>query len=126
MVCNENEIIHSFDLTQASVHDVKYLKDVKYNLNNCDLVGNKGYINADYQTVLFTHSKINLSVPMQTNQLRQNEFSKVKQRKRKRIETLLSKLQGQFSFNINFAKTLEKLITRVIEEGTNDSSRRQY
>ena len=118
VVCDENAVIHSFDLTPANVHDVKYLNDVKYNLNNCNLIGNKGYISSDYQTDLFTHSRTILSVPMRTNQNHQNEFSKVKRRKRKRIETLLSQLQGQFSLNINFAKTFEGLATRIISKIT--------
>ena len=118
IVCDENAIIHSFDLTPANVHDVNFLKDVKYNLNNCNLLGDRGYISADYQIDLFTHSKINISVPLRTNQHRQNEFSKVKRRKRKRIETLLSQLQGQFSLNINFAKTFNGFATRIISKIT--------
>ena len=90
----------------------------KYDLNNCNLIGDKGYISSDYQIDLFTHSRIILSVPMRTNQHHQNEFSKVKRRKRKRIETLLSQLQGQFSLNINFAKTFEGLATRIISKIT--------
>ncbi|MDR2836634.1 MAG: hypothetical protein LBV69_10690 [Bacteroidales bacterium] len=45
--CDENAVIHSFDFTPANVHDVNYLKDVKYILPNCELVGNKGYLSAD-------------------------------------------------------------------------------
>ena len=118
VVCDENAVIHSFDLTPANVHDVNYLKDVKYNLNNCNLVGDRGYINADYQTDLFTHSQIKLSVPVRKNQINKIEFSKAKQIKRKRIETLLSQLNGQFSLNINFAKSFEGLATRIISKIT--------
>ena len=32
LVCDENAIIHSFDFTPAKMHDVNYLKEVKYNL----------------------------------------------------------------------------------------------
>ena len=97
---------------------VNYLKDVKYNLNNCNLIGDKGYISSDYLTDLFTHSRIIFSVPMRTNQNHQNEFSKVKRRKRKRIETLLPQLQGQFSLNIHFAKTFEGLVNIIISKIT--------
>jgi hypothetical protein len=44
LVCDENPIVHSFGFTPANVHDVNYLKDVKYNLNNCGPIGDKGYI----------------------------------------------------------------------------------
>jgi len=61
-VCDENAVIHSFDLTPANIHDVKYLKDVKYNLCDCKPVGDRGYISAEYQAELFYHSNISLSV----------------------------------------------------------------
>jgi hypothetical protein len=118
VVCDENAIIHSFDLTPASVHDVIYLKDVKYDLNNCSLIGDRGYISTDYQTDLFTYNKINLSVPVRNNQIYKTKLSKVKQRKRKRSETLLSQLNGQFALNINFAKTFDGLDTRIISKFT--------
>jgi len=118
LVCDENAIIHSFDLTPANVHDVKYLKDVKYTLRNCELIGDRGYISADYQLDLFNNSNIKLTVPMRKNQHNQVEFSSIKRRKRKRIETLISQLDGQFSINRNFAKTLEGLATRILSKIT--------
>jgi hypothetical protein len=57
-VCDDNSIIHSFDLTPASVHDINYLKDVKYNFANCEIIGDKGYISADYQVDLFNYNQI--------------------------------------------------------------------
>jgi hypothetical protein len=114
VVCDENAVINSFDLTPANVHDVNYLKDVKYNLNNCNLIGDRGYISADYQIDLFTYNKINLSVPIRENQRCKTYFSKGKRRKRKRIETLLSQLNGQFSLNNNFAKSFNGFATRII------------
>jgi len=52
------------------------------------------------------------------NQKCQIPFSKTKRRKRKRIETLLSQLNGQFALNINFAKTFEGFISRIISKIT--------
>jgi hypothetical protein len=52
-VCGENGIIYAFGFTPASVHDVNYLKDVKYALNNCGLLGGKRYISSDYKLDLF-------------------------------------------------------------------------
>ncbi|KAA6316288.1 hypothetical protein EZS27_033381 [termite gut metagenome] len=87
-VCDEIAVVHSFDFTPANVHDVNYLKDVKYVLSSCELIGDKGYISADYQADLFNQSQIKLSVPTRKNQLVPIELSKSKRRKRKRIETL--------------------------------------
>jgi len=55
---------------------------------------------------------------MRSNSLNTTEFSPIKRRKRKRIETLISQLDGQFAMNINFAKTLEGLITRILSKIT--------
>src|SRR5574344_1999404 len=118
LVCDDNAIIKSYDFTPANVHDVNYLKDVKYDLCNCELIGDRGYISADYQADLFTYGKIKLTVPMRSNTLNPQEFSKAKRYKRKRIETLFSQLDGQFCMNINFAKSFEGLATRIISKIT--------
>jgi outer membrane phospholipase A len=118
LVCDENAVVHSFDFTPANIHDVNYLKDVKYNLKNCVLIGDRAYISAYYQRDLFNLSQIKLSVPMRSNSLNPQQFSVIKRRKRKRIETLISQLDGQFSMNINFAKTFDGLATRIISKIT--------
>ena len=97
---------------------VNYLKDVKYNLKNCELIGDRGYISADYQLDLFNHSNIKLTVPMRKNQQNQIDFLPAKRRKRKRIETLISQLDGQFSMNVNFAKTFDGFATRILSKIT--------
>ena len=118
LVCDQNAVIHSFDFTPANIHDVNYLKDVKHNLQSCELIGDRAYISAHYQADLFNQSQIKLSVPMRSNSLNPTEFSTLKRRKRKRIETLISQLDGQFSMNINFAKTFDGLATRIISKIT--------
>ena len=113
LVCDENSIVHSFDLAPANIHDINYLKDIKYNLKSCELVGDRAYISADYQTDLFQQSQIKLFIPMRSNSLNPTAFSPVKRQKRKRIETLISQLVGQFAMNVNLAKTLKGLIVRI-------------
>ena len=117
-VCDKNGVFHSFDLTPAHVHDVNYLQDVKHNLNNCTLIGDRGYISADYQLDLFTNASINLSVPMRKNQHDFKPFSKTKAKIRKRIETNFSQLHGQFSWMINHAKSFLGLATRLLSKIT--------
>ena len=78
----------------------------------------RGYISADYQLDLFNESQIRLTVPTRKNQHNQVEFSSTKRRKRKRIETLISQLDGQFSMNKNFAKTFEGLASRILSKIT--------
>lgn len=38
LLCDENAIIHSFDLILANIHDINYLKNIKYQINNCELI----------------------------------------------------------------------------------------
>jgi len=117
-VCDKNGVFHSFDLTPAHVHDVKYLKDVKYNISNCELIGDRGYISADYQLDLFNSSNIKLSIPLRKNQKGFKPFSKKKSIIRKRIETNFSQLHDQFSWAINHAKSFQGLVTRLLSKIT--------
>lgn len=55
--------IHSFDLTKASVHNIHYLKDVKYNFQNCNIIGDRGYIRIAIQLDLFEKTNIKLEIP---------------------------------------------------------------
>lgn len=103
-VCDKNGIFHSFDFSPANVHDINYLNDIKDHFKNCLLIGDRGYISKQFQVDLFNNSNIKLSVPMRKNQHGFVEFSKTKSKIRKRIETAISQLGGQFSININFAK----------------------
>lgn len=100
-------------MTPANIHEVKYLTDVKRNLANCTLLGDRGYISADFQQDMFSWSRIVLSVPMRENQIDHQSYSKNKHRSRKRIETLFSQLDGQFTMAVNFAKTLWGLYARI-------------
>lgn len=63
-VCDKNGIFHSFDFSPANVHDVKYLRDIKENFQNCLLIIDRGHISKKLQVNLFYYSEINLSVLM--------------------------------------------------------------
>lgn len=117
-VCDENGVIHSFDFTPANIHDIHYLKDVKHNLKNCTLIGDKGYLSADYQIDLFNYSNINLSVPLRKNQINFENYSEIKRKKRKRIETIFSQLGAQFTMVANYAKTFSGFSTRILSKIT--------
>ncbi len=117
-VCDKNGVFHCFDLSPAHIHDVNYLKDVRHNLENCRLIGDKGYIGAEYQADLFTRSKIDLSVPMRANQKGFLPFSKERSKIRKRIETNFSQLGGQFKWDTNHAKSFLGLATRLLSKIT--------
>ena len=112
-VCDKNGIFHSYDFSPANIHDVNYLNDIRYDFQNCLLIGDRGYISKEFQVDLFNYSNIKLSVPMRKNQHDFVAFSKTKSKIRKRIETAISQLNGQFLIHINLAKTFQGLATRI-------------
>ena len=67
-VCSLNGAIKSLDISKASIHDIHYLKDIKEQFDNCIILGDKGYLSADYQLDLFENHQIKLEVPMRLNQ----------------------------------------------------------
>ena len=89
-VCWLSGIIHSFDLTKASVHDIHYLKDVKVDYSNCTVIGDRGYISAQVQLDLFETANIRLEVPYRCNQKEWKPTFPAFAKARKRIETLFS------------------------------------
>jgi len=58
-VCSVQGVFKSLDISKASVHDIHYLKDIKQQLSNCVLLGDKGYLSKSYQIDLFETAKIN-------------------------------------------------------------------
>ena len=57
-VCSVNGVFQSIDLSPASVHDIHYLKDIKEQLSDCTLLGDKGYLSAEIQIDLFNYANI--------------------------------------------------------------------
>jgi len=67
-VCSIEGVFQSFDLTPASVHDIHYLKDIKSQLSDCVLLGDKGYLSQTIQLDLFNDVNIKLETPKRINQ----------------------------------------------------------
>lgn len=107
-------VIHSFDLTKGSVHDIHYLKDVKVDYSNCTVIGDRGYISAQIQLDLFETANIRLEVPYRTNQKEWKPTFPAFAKARKRIETLFSQLCDQFMIIRNYAKDTDGLFTRIV------------
>ena len=108
-VCGLSGVIHFFDLTKASVHDIHYLKDVKVDYSNCTVIGDRGYISAQVQLDLFETANIRLEVPYRCNQKEWKPTFPAFAKARKRIETLFSQLCDQFMIIRNYAKDTDGL-----------------
>ena len=117
-LCGVNGVIHSYDMTKASVGDVKYLQDLKYEYFNCTIIGDKGYIGADIQLDLFEQSRIKLEVPYRLNQKDKRPIFRAFTKVRKRVETNYSQMVDQFLICRNYAKQPNGLFTRICNKIT--------
>jgi Transposase DDE domain len=107
-------VYKSIDITKASVHDIHYLNDIKQSsLNNCVLLGDKGYLSSECKIDLFHTAKIELQTPYRKNQSDFIKYPFVFSKSRKRIETQFSQLTDQFLIKRNYAKTFLGLCTRI-------------
>jgi hypothetical protein len=116
--CSSKGVFSSFELSKASVHDIHFLKNIKNDYNNCTVIGDKGYLSADYQMDLFTSGSIRLEIPYRVNQKKQKRQSPIFRKTRKRIETLFSQLCDQFMIRRNYAKSFEGFKTRILSKIT--------
>lgn len=117
-ICSINGVFQSIDITPASVHDIHLLKDLKYQYSNCTILGDKGYLSADYQLNLFETAQIKLETPLRKNQKNYKPQPYIFKRSRKRIETLFSQLCDQFMIRRNYAKTFHGFKTRILSKIT--------
>lgn len=117
-VCSISGIFQSFDLSPASVHDIHYLQDIKTQLSDCVLLGDKGYLSQTIQLDLFNEVNIQLETPKRKNQKDYKpQFYRFK-KYRKRIETLFSQLCDQFMIRRNYAKSFQGFKTRILAKIT--------
>ncbi len=112
-VCGIRGVIHSYDMTAASVHDLHYLKDVRWEYHDCMMLGDKGYLSAEVQKNLFETAEITLEVPYRLNQKNWRPPVWAYKRFRKRIETVFSQLNDNLMMIRNYAKHSCGLFTRM-------------
>ena len=117
-VCSLDGVFESVDITKASVHDIHYLKDIKSQLADCVLIGDKGYLSSTFLLDLFESSNIKLETPMRSNQKNYKAQPYIFRKSRKRIETLFSQLCDQFKIRNNYAKTFQGFKTRILSKIT--------
>jgi len=117
-VCSISGVFHSLDITKANVHDIQILNDVKHQLSDCMLLGDRGYLSSTQQLDLFETANIVLETPMRTNQRNYKKQAYIFRKSRKRIETLFSQLCDQFMIRRNYAKSFQGFKTRILAKIT--------
>ena len=112
-VCDIKGVIHSYDMTAASIHDIHYLNDIKWEYHDTMILGDKGYLSATVQKNLFEEENIILEVPYRLNQKNWRPPTWAYKRFRKRIETVFSQLNDTLMMTRNYAKQTCGLFTRM-------------
>ena len=67
-VCSVSGVFHSLDITKAEVHDVHFFKNIKEQMSDCVLLGDRGYLSESIQLDLFQTVNVKLETPMRINQ----------------------------------------------------------
>ena len=117
-ICSVSGVFQSFDISTASIHDIHFLSDLKQQINNCTLIGDRGYLSAQVQIDLFNYANIKLDTPMRSNQKNYQKQKYIFRKSRKRIETLFSQLCDQFKIRNNYAKSFDGFKTRILSKIT--------
>lgn len=117
-VCSVSGVFQSFDISTASIHDIHFLQDIKQQMKDCTLIGDRGYLSANIQIDLFNYANIKLETPMRSNQKDYKKQPYVLMKSRKRIETLFSQLCDQFKIRNNYAKSFNGFKTRILSKIT--------
>lgn len=108
-------VYSSMELTKASIHDVRFLNEVKHSgIANCALIADKGYVSEPIQQDLFTTRQIKLFTPVKSNQHDKEPIPFIFMKSRKRIETLFSQLCDQLMLKRNYAKKTQGLSVRIL------------
>jgi len=114
ILCGIRGVVHSFDLTKAEIADIHYLQDIKIQISDCQILGDKGYLSCAVQLDLFETANIRLEVPMRKNQKDYKAQFYLFRKSRKRVETLFSQLDDQFMLTRNYAKNIAGVFTRIL------------
>ena len=117
-VCSVSGVFHSLDITKAEVHDVHFLKNIKHQMSDCVVLGDRGYLSETIQLDLFQSVNIKLETPKRINQKNYKPQPYIFRKSRKRIETLFSQLCDQFLIRRNYTKTFDGFKTRILAKIT--------
>jgi hypothetical protein len=106
------------DITKAEVHDIHFLKNIKQQISDCVLLGDRGYLSESLQLDLFQTVNVKLETPKRMNQKDYKPQTYIFRKSRKRIETLFSQLCDQFMIRRNYAKSFQGFKTRILAKIT--------
>ncbi len=87
-------------------------------INDCTLIGDRGYLSGGIQLNLFEPCNKKMKKPKRKKQKAYKKQPYIFRKTRKRIETLFSQLCDQFMIGRNYAKAFKGLKTRILAKPT--------
>jgi hypothetical protein len=114
VLCGIRGVVNSFDLTKAEVAGIHYLQDIKMQVSDCKIPGDKAYLSSTVQPDPFQTANIRLETPVRINQKNYRPQFYLFKKFRKRVETLFSQLDDQFMLTGNYAGDTSGIFTRIL------------
>lgn len=120
LVVNAKGIPLKFDLTPASVADIKMLDELLEELGWTTVTADKGYIDKEKHQKLKQERNILMITPKRRNQKEKmpSIFKKLYDKTRKIIETVFNQLSNHMQLKRILAKTLRGLVSRIMRKIT--------
>ena len=63
-VCGLRGVIHSYDISKASVHNIHYLREIKDQFSRCTIIGDRGYIRQKSEPLYLRHNMLGWNIPI--------------------------------------------------------------
>jgi hypothetical protein len=109
----EDGVIQQSAVTPGNIHDINFLKQVKFEKLKLQLIGDRAYISKSVQLNLFENYTVRLKVPYRTNQHEYRKLPKKNKSKRQMIETFFAQLCDQMNIKRNYAKSYSGFLARI-------------
>lgn len=111
----EQGIITDFVLAAANHHDVKLAEQMLMPYRDLVVIGDKGYIDKLMHSLLVQRNNLTVLTPKRCNQKDQlpKAVTRCLNKARQMIETVGSQLSGQFNIEVNKAKRMSGLLSRI-------------
>lgn len=107
-----NNFIQSYEILLKNLQNI----DIQQQMSRCTVLGDMGYIFAEYQLNLFEKASITPETSKRRDEHNYRPQPYIFRKSRKRIETLYSQLCTQFMIRRKYAKTFEGFKTRVLSK----------
>lgn len=112
-MCSIGGVLTSVDISKASVADVKYLQNIKYQYSDCLVLGDKGYVSFEDHVDLFDTARTWLETPIRTNRKNYKKQPYVFCKVRKRIETIFFNCVIRRKYAKPFQGFKTKLLSKI-------------